>query len=177
MSWETDLFASLEDLEGRAEDVFAAARELEVADRAAAEYAHVALASRLMASVEREVMLGVVGVGILRGELRRVGPDWCLLAAAGQEWVVRQAAVSTVVGGSERARPEAAWSPVDRLGLGSALRRLAGAGERCLLRTVDGAAHEAVLRRVGADFVETTDGRLVSFGALAAVQSRADPCG
>lgn len=177
MSWEHDLFATLEDLEGRAEGVFAAERELEVADRAAAEYAGVALVSRLMASVDRDVLLGVLGVGVVRGELRRVGPDWCLVAAAGQEWLVRLAVLTTVVGASERSRPEAAWSPVDRLGLGSALRRLAGAGERCVLRTSDGAAHEAVLRRVGADFVETTDGRLVAFGGLAAVQSRADLAG
>lgn len=177
MSWEHDLFAALEDLEGRAEGVFAAERDLEVADRAASEYAGVALAARLMASVERDLVLGVLGVGVVRGQLRRVGPDWLLLATGGQEWVVRLSALTTVVGASDRARPEAAWSPVDRLGLGSALRRLAGAAERCVLRTADGAAHEAVLRRVGADFVETTDGRLLGFGALAAVQSRAEASG
>lgn len=173
MSWEHDLFAALDDLEGQAEGAFAAEREAEVADRAAAEYARVPLVARLMASVNRDVVLGVLGVGVVRGELRRVGPDWCLLAAEQQEWVVRAAALTTVVGASDRARPEAAWSPVDRLGLGSALRRLAQAGERCVLRTVDGAAHEAVLRRVGADFVETTDGRLLGFAGVAAVQSRA----
>ena len=69
-----------------------------------------------------------------------------------------------------------AWSPLARLGLGSALRRLADAGERCVLHLLDGTSHDAVLRRIGADFVEVTVGEgrtvLVALDALAAVQSR-----
>jgi hypothetical protein len=74
--------------------------------------------------------------------------------------------------------PEVAWSPVAKLGLGSALRRIAEAGEPCLLHLVDGSRHEVLLRRVGADFVEVTAGdgavrlELVPFAALAAVQRR-----
>ena len=81
-----------------------------------------------------------------------------------------------VLGSSERSTPEVAWSPVARLGLGLALRRLADAGERCVLHLRDGTRHEAVLRRVGADFVEAQVGagrlELVAFSALVAVQSR-----
>ncbi len=63
---------------------------------------------------------------------------------------MRLDAVVAVHGASERSVPEVAWSPIARLGLGSALRRLADAGERCVLHLVDGTMHEAVLRRVGA---------------------------
>ena len=63
-----------------------------------------------------------------------------------------------------------------RLGLGSALRRLADAGERCVVHLVDGGRQDVVLTRVGQDFVEGTavGGRpvLVAFSGLAAVQSR-----
>lgn len=113
----------------------------------------------------------------MRGSLARVGPDWCLLAGPRQDWVVRLAAVGAVRGLSPRSRPEAAWSPVDSLGLASALRRLVQAGERCVLRTTAGGAHEALLRRVGADFVEAVawsrpreDPWLVPLTALVAVQ-------
>ena len=62
-----------------------------------------------------------------------------------------------------------------RLGLGSALRRIADEGERCLVHLVDGSRHDVVLTRVGKDFVEgtTAGGRaaLVAFSGLAAVQS------
>jgi hypothetical protein len=95
--------------------------------------------------------------------------------APGQDWIVREAAITAVTGASERAVPAVAWEAMARLGIGSALRRLAESGERCLLHLLDGARHEGELRRVGADFVEVHDaGRvtLVSFAALAAVQSR-----
>jgi hypothetical protein len=64
---------------------------------------------------------------------------------------------------------------VARLGLGSALRRLADAGEPVLVHRRDGVRHELVPTRVGADFVEgrVPDGRslLVALDAVAAVQS------
>jgi hypothetical protein len=98
-----------------------------------------------------------------------------LRVAPAQDWIVRDAALAAVVGASERAVPAVAWEAVARLGLGSALRRLADSGERCLLHLLDGTRYEGELRRVGRDFVEVVDaGRLVlvSFAALAAVQSR-----
>lgn len=179
MSWEQELFAVLDDLEQQAEALYDAERELELADRSRAEYHHVTLESRLTASVGLDVVLDVRGVGRISGVLERVASGWCLLAGPAQDWVVRTAAVALVHGASERSVPEVAWSPVAKLGLGSALRRLAEAGERCVVHLVDGAAHEAVLRRVGADFVEAAVGDgpgartvLVAFGSVAAVQSR-----
>lgn len=177
MAWEEELFAVLDDLEQQAEALYDAEREVELADRSRAEYQQVTLASRLMASVGRTIRLDVLGVGPVSGELERVASGWCLVRGSAQDWVVRLGAVTSVRGASERSLPEVAWSPVARLGVGSALRRLADAGERCILRLVDGTAHEALLRRVGADFVEATVGEgtsvLVAFAALAAVQSRA----
>ena len=178
MTWEEELFSLLDDLEQQAEAMYAVERDLELADRSRAEYHHVTLASRLMASVGRDVGVDVRGVGALGGTLDRVGTGWCLLSGAAQDWVVALSAVEAVRGASERSLPEVAWSPVAKLGLGSALRRLAEAGERCVVHLVDGARHEAVLRRVGGDFVEALVGEgpssrtvLVPFTAIGAVSS------
>jgi len=175
MAWEEELFALLDDLESQASAGFAAEREAELADRSRAEYQHVTLAERLMASVGHEVALSVAGVGLLRGTLDRVATGWLLLRAGEQDWIVPEGAVGTLQGASERAVPPVAWEAVARLGIGSALRRLAESGERCLVHLRDGSRLEGDLRRVGADFVEVYDaGRLtlVAFSALAAVQSR-----
>jgi len=73
--------------------------------------------------------------------------------------------------------PALAWPAAARLGLGSALRRLADAEERCVLHGTDGSRHEGLVRRVGGDFVEVAVGEpvrlvLVPFTTLAAVHSR-----
>lgn len=176
MTWEEELFAVLDDLEQQAEALYGADRDAELADRSRSEYQQVTLASRLMASLGTPVRLEIAGVGVVAGTLERVGSGWCLLAGPGQDWVVRLEAVSAAHGASDRSVPEVAWSPVARLGLGSALRRLADAGERCVLHLLDGTSHDASLRRVGADFVEAVEGEgrivLVAFTAVAAVQSR-----
>lgn len=175
MSWEDELFALFDDLEGRAEALYDGERAAELADRSRAEYRQVTLGGRLMASVGSEVALEISGVGRVDGRLERVGDGWCLLGAPAQDWVVVIAAVGAVHGAGDRSVPEVAWSPVARLGLGSALRRLADAGERCVLRLRDGSAHDGPLRRVGQDFVEVMSADrvvLVAFAQLAAVQSR-----
>jgi hypothetical protein len=176
MSWEEEIFALLDDLEQQAEAAYAAERDVELADRSRTAYREVTLASRLMASVGVEVRLDVPGPGPVSGVLERVGDGWCLVAGPAQDWVVALPAVAAVTGAVERSVPEVAWSPVARLGLGSALRRIADAGERCVLHLTDGTAHDGTLRRIGADFVEVAVGEdrlvLVAFAALAAVQSR-----
>jgi hypothetical protein len=176
MGWEEELFALFDDLEQQAEALYDAERDAELADRSRAEYHHVTLASRLMASVGHDLTLDVRGAGSLAGQLERMGDGWCLVRGAARDWVVAVPAVLGVRGASERSVPEVAWPAVTRLGLGSALRRIAGTGEPCVLHLVDGTGGEAVLRRVGADFVEAEVGerparRLVAFAALAAVQS------
>ena len=87
-------------------------------------------------------------------------------------------AIAAVEGVDQRSVPEVAWSPLTRLGLGSALRRLGDAGERCVVHRRDGGRHDGVPARVGQDFVEISEGHgaaarlsLVAFPAIAAVQS------
>ena len=176
VSWEEQLFSVLDDLEQQAEALYDAERDLDLADRSRSEYAQVTLTSRLMASLDVDVVLEVRGVGRVPGTLQRVGTGWCLLHDSRQDWIIRTEAIALVHGASSRSLPEVAWSPVTRLGLGSALRRIADAGERCLVHLVDGGRHDVVLTRVGKDFVE---GRslgerpvLVAFSGLCAVQSR-----
>ncbi len=176
MDWDEQLFAFLDDLEGQAEALYDADREGELADRSRAEYAVVTLASRLMASVGSEVVLDVRGVGRVTGLLQRVGADWCLTHGAAQDWVVRLSAVAGVDGASSRSWPEVAWSPVARLGVGTALRRLADTGGRCVVHGVDHSTRDVVITRVGRDFIEARqgEGRTVLLGLewIAAVQSR-----
>jgi hypothetical protein len=176
VDWDEQLFSLLDDLEHQAEALYATERAGELADRSRSEYTAVTLASRMMASVGRSVALDVLGTGRVAGLLQRVGADWCLVHGSAQDWVVRLPAVLAVSGASERSLPEVAWSPVARLGLGSALRRLADAGERCIVHAVDGTRRDVVITRVGRDFVEATMGEagsvLLTLDRVAAVQSR-----
>lgn len=177
MAWENDLFALLDDLEQQADALYDADRTPELADRSRAEYQQVTLASRLAASVGLDVGLEVSGVGAVAGVLERVAEQWCLVRAADQDWVVTLDAVRSVSGASSRSVPEPAWSPLARLGRSSVLRRLAEAGERCVLHDTTGGRVDGVPRRVGADFVEVEVGEagrsvLVAFATLSAVQSR-----
>ncbi|WP_395693857.1 hypothetical protein [Nocardioides sp.] len=176
MAWEEDLFAVLDELEQQAEAAFGAERDAELADRSRSVYREVTLASRLMASVGAAVRLEVTGVGPVEGMLERVGEGWCLIGGSGQDWVVSLPAVTAVLGAGPRSVPEVAWSPVARLGLGSALRRIAEAGERCVVHLRDGTSYDVAPRRVGADFVDAVAGEgrpvLLALASVAAVQSR-----
>jgi hypothetical protein len=176
MRWEERLFELFDDLEGQASALYDVERGAELVDRSRAEYHHVALVSRLVASVGSTISLEVAGVGRVEGELRRTGDGWCLVSGHQQDWIVRTARIHVVHGASDRSVPEVAWSPLQKLGLGSTLRRLAESGARCLVHLADGAQHEAVVRRVGHDFVEVESPAgarvLVAFDAIAAVQSR-----
>lgn len=179
MGWETELFALFDDLEAQAVALSAGERVAEHVDRSRAEYQGVSLASRLMASAGSEVRLRLRGVkGTVTGRLERVADGWALVDAGERDWIVNLAALTSVEGTSVRSVPEVAWSPLTRLGLGSALRRVAEAGEECVVHLVDGSRHEGVLRRVGQDFCELVEGEdrrtvLVAFTAVAAARSRA----
>lgn len=176
MTWEKDLFAFLDDLEGQAEGAFAAEREFEVADRARGEYAVVTLAERLMASVGHDVRLTLSGVGPVAGNLSRVADGWCLLEAVGQEWIARVPAIVAVDGLSERAVPTDAWPVTAKLGFGSALRRIAESGARCGVRCTDGGYYDVRPLRVGGDFLEAQAGShggpgIYPFTGIAAVHT------
>lgn len=176
MAWDDELFEVLDDLEQQAEAAYDAERGAELADRSRSAYQEVTFASRLMASVGSDIAVDVLAVGAVHGTLERVGTGWCLLAGPTGDWVLPLASLTTVRAASPRSVPEAAWSPVARLGLGAALRRVADAGEECVVHLVDGRRMEGTLRRVGADFAEvhvaSGDVVLVPFASVAAVQSR-----
>ena len=178
MGWEDELFTLFDDLESQASALWEADREAELAERAQAEYASVSLASRLMASIGTSVTLDLPGPGRVEGELRRVGEDWCLLAGAAADWVVPLRHVQGVRAASPRSVPEVAWSPVHRLGLRSALRRLAEGQVGCLLHLAGPLRVEARVDRVGRDFAEVATGSgesvLVPYSAIVAVQDRRD---
>lgn len=175
MAGENELFDFLDDLEAEAEGLHHAERAGEVADRGRAEYAEVTLASRLMASVGDELVLAVTGAGTLAGRLERVGSGWLHLSGGGGHWLARTAAVVDVRGASTRSVPEVAWSPLDRLGLGAALRRLADVQTDVVVHAHDGSRREGRVARVGADFVElrTPAGQvsLVAIAHVAALRS------
>lgn len=162
----------LDDLEQQASGAWAAERDLEVAERARAEYARVTLAARLMAAVGGHVDLVLAGAGPVSGTLERVADGWCLVESRGAEWVVRTAAIQVVRGGTSGAVAAEVWPVTARLGLGSALRGLAG--ERCVARLLDGTSVEGRAGRAGADFLEVMVERgqtvLVTHTALAAVR-------
>jgi hypothetical protein len=184
MRWDEMLVDLFEDLEQQAEGLHLEERDAEVADRTRAEYAaQVDFVSRIHASVGASLVLSVAGVGTLTGALRSAGADWCLLTTgAQQEWLVRLAALGEVRGVSARSVSEAARPVTARLGIGSALRRIAEAAATTVLHRTDGATTAGLIGRVGSDFVELRDTAaaapdrstvvlaVVPFGQLAAVR-------
>jgi len=162
----------LDDLEQQAEGLALAARDAEVAEQSRAEYATVDLSSRLHGSLGRPLVLAVRGVGRLEGVLAGAGAGWLLMDTGVQECLVAMAALVSVRGSADRAVPDAVRPLTARLGLGSALRRLAEEQGEVLLHRVDGTVARGVLGRVGADFFELweREAELVPFAAVAAVR-------
>lgn len=154
MTDDAELFDYLDDLEAEAESLAHRERVGDLSDRGHSEYHEVPLVARLMATRGHELSMEVRGVGPVQGELTRVGPDWCAVERSNVRWVIGLDAVTVVRGASARAVPLVAWGPADRLGLRSALRRLADSGQACTVHLRDGVRVEAGVRRVGADFVE-----------------------
>ncbi len=159
MRWEESLLELFEDLEQQASGMALEERDLEVADRAQAEYLRVDVVSRWMASVGCEVRLRLPGLGALGGRVARVGVDWCLLEPGGGDtgafdWVVPLSSVVSVLGLSERSVHREAWPVTARLSLGSVLRRMGEERVPVQVHLTDGGREAGPLGRVGADFVE-----------------------
>jgi hypothetical protein len=180
--WE-DLFA---DLERHWEGLAGSERQAEVAERTRAELAAVPLLDRLRAAQGDAVRVAVTSEHRLAGRLARVGADFLLLEAPPHEYLVPTQAVVTVEGvGASALSAEAAGAVASRLGLGSALRRVAGDRAVVSVVSVTGVAVSGRVQRVGADFLElaVTSGPepearaqqrlLVPFTALALVRREA----
>jgi hypothetical protein len=125
MAYDDDrgIAAFLDDLERQAQGAWAAERDLEVAERARAEYARVGLAGRLMAGIDEQVALQVTGVGAITGEVSRVAEGWLLVTDGSVEWIVLLDAVETVRGLPARSVPPEAWPVTARLGSSRHRRR------------------------------------------------------
>jgi hypothetical protein len=173
MRWRDRLWDVLDDLEQQAEGLALTARDAEVAEQSRAEYARVDLSARLHGSLGRRLSIGVRGVAALDGVLSGVGAGWVLVDVGAAEWVVPLAGIVSLRGMAERGVPVEARPITARLGLSSALRRVAEERAEVLLHRVDGSLDRGVLTRVGADFVElrVRDTEVVPFSALAAVRS------
>lgn len=159
VTWEQQLLDLFDDLEQRAEGLALAERDAEVAELARGEYAAVDLAARLHASVGLTVELRLNAVGLVRGRLARVGVGWCLLvrdvgAGRAEEWVLVTTALLGARGLAAGALAEQARPVTARLGLASALRRLAGERAELVCVTRDGERRSGIATRVGADFLE-----------------------
>jgi hypothetical protein len=181
MRWDDRLGDLFDDLEQQADGLVLSQRDAEVAELARAEYAQVDLASRLHGSIGRRLLLDVQGFGMLEGDLSRVGVGWCLLGSGAQEWLVRLAATGSLRGLAERGIAVQARPVTARLGLASALRRVADDRAEVVLHRVDGTTTRGRLLRVGVDFLDLrteTDGtgpaggvQTVPLAALAVVRA------
>ena len=177
VGWEEELFAYLDDLEGQAAALYDAERAPELADRSRAEYQQVTLAARLMASVDREVTLDLLGVGAVDGP---ADPGRHRLVPAPRPRPGLGGPARGDRRGARRFRPRPARGrlagrrpPRPRRGTPPALRR----GRALLTPSVDGRRHDGVVLRVGADFVEVPPARPGGWcwspsASVAAVQSR-----
>ena len=177
MTWEERLFEVFDDLEQEAEGLALVARDAAVGERARELYSEVDLASRFHGSLGADVELVVPGAGALRGRLTRTGRDWCLLElghGTGPEAVVNLDGLLSVRGLAPRAAPERVRAVTARLGLASALRRLATDTAPVVVVRRDGEVRRGRLGRVGADFVEllpeSGQAEVVPMRALAVVR-------
>jgi hypothetical protein len=180
--WD-DLFA---DLEAQSDALEVAERAGEVAERTRIELAGIGLGDRLRGAVGTRVRLRLLGASTVDAVLTRVGPDWLLLTADGRESVVAVTALVEVAGLGRASIPAPDGAVHARLGLRSALRAIARDRSPVRIDLVSGAAIDATLDRVGADFVEAArhaageprrrgevrEVLLVPFAALAAVSRR-----
>lgn len=182
MRWD-DLFA---DLEAQADALEVAERATEVGERARMEVSVTGTVHRLRAAVGAPVRLELLGDLGLAGELSRVGADWLLCdEGGGREALVPLSAVRLIAGlGRAAAVPGTEGAVAARLTLRSALRGIARDRSGVRLHLIDGAALDATIDRVGADFVdvarhaageprrrsEVRAVALVPFAALAAVR-------
>lgn len=153
MRWD-GLFA---DLEAQAEAVLSAERAAEVEDRVRYEIGRLTLSDRLRPAVGGEVQLNCQGgASVVRGTIRRLGSEWCLIdEGGGHEAVVALAAVSVIAGLGRTSAPPASMGLVEsRLGLRHILRSLARDRSMLRIQLRDASTVDGTLDRVAADFVE-----------------------
>jgi hypothetical protein len=150
------LFADLEtQLDAAADDELNA----EVAERTRREFASTSLDGRLRAAAGRVVELSVAGVGVIIGEVRRVGPGWLLLDVPGG----LPAVISTRVIQAARDLPVATREmsaesvAAQEVGLAHVLRVLARDRTSTTVVMADGATLTGTIDRVGTDYLDLAE--------------------
>jgi hypothetical protein len=154
MRWD-DLFA---DLEAQASTLERNERSAEVEERVRAESGRLRLQDRFRGNIENAVSLRCAGALTIHGSVRRCGPDWLLIDEdAGGEAVVALDLVQAVSGLDRlSAPPDSEGEVARRLGIRSALRRVARDRAAVQVHLRDGSVATGTLDRVGSDFVELT---------------------
>ncbi len=149
------------DLEAQLEAADAAEFAGEVVERTRIEVGALRLVDRLRAALESTVRLTCLGSEQVAGRLRRVGPDWLLVAERPErEAVVPLTAVTSVAGLGPWSAAEADGARgvlAARLDLRYALRGVARDRAGVALTLCDGTALAGTVDRVGADFVEVAE--------------------
>ncbi|WP_310964385.1 hypothetical protein [Nocardioides terrisoli] len=164
-----------EDLEQQAQGMQLSERDEAVAELGVAEYAAVDLLGRLHGSVGQVLSVRLPHGLRVRGELERVGSDFCILGETRARWLVCVPALLAVDGLSARVVDEVARPALARLSMRSALRRLGDDAAGCVVHLVDGDRMEGRPGRVGSDFFVlegSGGGSAVPFAAVAAVRVR-----
>ena len=154
MRW-IDLF---NDLEGQLAAAHSAEFEASVTELTTAERASIALAARIVASLESEVALVLEGGEIVNGAVVDATVQWVLVSDGPRQHLIPVAAIASARGVSARA---AQVGPVaSGLTLGHALRALARNRTRVTILTAGGELSGSVVS-VGADHLDLeTEGAL-----------------
>lgn len=159
MRWE-QLFA---DLESQFDELAEAQLLAELADRQRIEFGAVGMVARLAGALGSPLRLRTSAGTAITGVLRRLGPDWALIAeGAGRETVVSLAAV-TIVEGLTGATGQPLRGVAGKLTLRSALRGLVRDRAPVAVTVVGshggteagtGTEFTGTIDRIGADFME-----------------------
>jgi len=147
-----------DDLQAQIEAAEAAELAGEVTERTRIEVGALHLADRLRAAVDHRVLFTCHGGEKVAGTLRRVGPDWLLVAEhAAREALLPLAAVTSVAGLGPLSAPGDQGFVAARLDLRYALRGLARDRAGVAVTLGDAGTVVGTVDRVGADFVEIAE--------------------
>lgn len=148
--WEA-LFA---DLEAQAAAQETRERAAEVGERARGEIGNLSLGARLRASVGESILVRMSGGLELAGRIVEAGPDWTLLAEQPpREAVVANGHIIGLRGLARHADPSVGLVEA-RLQLRNTLRAIARDRSPVRIHLASGAALDATIDRIGADFLE-----------------------
>ena len=155
MRWDR-LFADLETQLDAAGD---GELDAEVAERTRREFASTSFDGRLRAVTGRVVELAVAGMGVITGDVRRVGPGWLLLDVPGG----LPAVISTRLIVAARDLPVASREMsnesvgAQEVGLAHVLRVLARDRTPTMVVMADGVTLTGTIDRVGVDYLDLAE--------------------